>query len=238
MTGDEWYHKNVVEDEDFVSSVGTLSQKMLYQKFNITIKLRTIPIAMYAVIFDTIKSFLHTKEGSKSSYAINIADVLEIGFTSGLDEADSDAEKIGNYTLFIKNIESPEMWQKETGDLNSSVLCTQWMASLRVNESTQDMKEIAAKAFDNLHSDISIFLPSPDMVIPIFCTIHRQIIEQVKLMYVNSSQDLKDDFRLNFAGLFDISVVELEEGIQVLFKPRVSDKGGFKNDDEISSKNE
>ena len=44
MTGDEWYHKNVVEDEDFVSSVGTLSQKMLYQKFNITIKLRTIPI--------------------------------------------------------------------------------------------------------------------------------------------------------------------------------------------------
>ena len=237
MTGDEWYHKNVVEDEDFVSSVGTLSQKMLYQKFNITIKLRTIPIAMYAVIFDTIKSFLHTKEGSKSSYAINIADVLEIGFTSGFDEADSDAEKIGNYTLF-KNIESPEMWQKETGDLNSSVLCTQWMASLRVNESTQDMKEIAAKAFDNLHSDISIFLPSPDMVIPIFCTIHRQIIEQVKLMYVNSSQDLKDDFRLNFAGLFDISVVELEEGIQVLFKPRVSDKGGFKNDDEISSKNE
>ena len=121
MTGDEWYHKNVVEDEDFVSSVGTLSQKMLYQKFNITIKLRTIPIAMYAVIFDTIKSFLHTKEGSKSSYAINIADVLEIGFTSGFDEADSDAEKIGNYTLFIKNIESPEMWQKETGDLNSSV---------------------------------------------------------------------------------------------------------------------
>ena len=135
MTSQEWFHLNVHEDVEFVKNIGEQSRIALRSKFNITLKNPEVPIAIYAVILESIKKFLHEKQKTHSSYSINIADTLEIGYTSGFEDEDTDAEKIGNFMIYYKNIDNNSCWEKNIDERNCSVLCTEWVAA-NINAST------------------------------------------------------------------------------------------------------
>ena len=139
--------------------------------------------------------------------------------------------------IYYKNIDNNSCWEKNIDERNCSVLCTEWVAA-NINASTEDLKEISRLSYDSLKSEINVWPPTQDAIIPMFCTIHGQIIAAIKLAYSQATTEQKDDFSFNFAGLYEISVIELEDGIQIQLKPMVSDKGTFKNDNGISSKYE
>lgn len=237
INSEEWWMENIESsdaalnsvDVTFTKNVGEASIKRLQSRFNIHFKTAKIAVAVYSTIFEEIHNLLKERQKSKSSYSINIANMLEIGFTSGFEDEDTDAEKIGNYMIYMKNLDSSSIsWDRDPNEKNCAVLCTSWVAS-NINSCTEDIKIIVSRAFEALHK-ISIWAPSPDTIIPMFCTIHSTVIEMIKMEYANAKQEDKDDFIRCFAGLYDITVMETEEGLLIQLKPGVFDKGRYKND--------
>lgn len=232
---EEWFYHNVVEDKDDINAIAELAIKQVDRLFNIKFKTNAAPIAVYAVIMDCIKAHLHAKEKDNSSYSINIADRLEIGFTSGFDTEDDDAEKGGNFCLYLKHLPNDAVTASDPDERNSIALAVQWQAA-NVHKSIDDLKVIAGDGLNKLRQELDIFLGNPELVIPIFAAIHSQVIAYIQFKKNAAGIDV-DDVSFNMAGLYEIGIIEEADGeYNIQFKPLVSDKGTFKSDERASSK--
>ena len=231
---DLWYEENIIEDADLMQGIGEYALQHIYNCFRIKFKDYKRPIALYAIVFDTIREVLKDMEKTKESVSINIANRMEIGFTSSFDDG-NDVEKEGNFMIFIKQVPNMATSEnKDDGETQSVVLCTEWNAS-NISEDVKYLKTIAVTAKQKLDTELDLAFDSIEVIFPLFCAIHESIIN-----YLKGVKSMENSFELfvNVANIYDISIMTMEDGDTISIKPKVYDKLTFKDDHGASSKNE
>lgn len=225
----EWYLENVIEDKDDIDTIAMLSKKALFDKLSIDINNPEMSIGIYAAVFSTIIKVLKEQQKNNTEFSINIAKRLEVGFTSIDDE---NAEKNGNFMVYIRHTETPQSTTVVDEDEdNTIVLATQWNAA-NITEQANILKEIATKAIDEIYNKINLRLGSIELVIPMFCIIHEQIIGYMKIKRVELD---KAEHEINMVGLFDVKVEETDEGDEkICFTPSVDLKLALKDDEKAT----
>lgn len=228
---DKWYDENIIEDEELMQGIGEYALQHIYNCFRIKFKDYKRPIALYAVVFDVIREVLKDMEKTKESFSINIANRMEIGFTSSFDDG-NDVEKEGNFMIFITQV--PNMATSENKDdseTQSVVLCTEWNAS-NISEDVKSLKEIAVLAKQRLDTALNMTFDSIEVIFPLFCATHESIVN-----YLKGVKSMENSFELfvNVANIYDISIMSMEDGEQITIKPKVYDKITFKDDHGASS---
>lgn len=232
---EEYFERIVIEDRDFIETIGEMARPEIYRNFKIKMKNNAVPISMYAVIFECIMKHLKSLQKTKESHVIIIANRLEIGFTTSFDvEENEDLEKMGNFMPYIKHIENNKLTEVDETEDKSVVRCTQWNES-NITTSVTDVKEITKMAVDKVGTELSIQGANPEIIMPIFCTIHDKVVEFMKLKRAELD---KFELCLNMAGCYDIYARLMEDGVEISFKPCVYSKGFIKEDGDATAKYE
>lgn len=228
-----WFKDNVSENEAELIQIGELANKMLYDKINLGINDPRTTIAIYAKIFDEVCNVVVSKQDEWDEFWLTIADRLQIGYTTTTSE---DDEKQGNFMVFIKHIESKQKDDPlDEEEEDTIALCTQWNAE-NIRTQADIIKEIASRAKKKLEEIINIKIASCEFVIPMFCIIHSQIVNYIRLKRIEED---KSEYEINVAGLYTIGIQETEDAEEdIYFVPSISLKLKFKNDAQASSKNE
>jgi len=236
MTKAEEYFDNVVvEDRDYIETIAEMARPDIYRNFKIKMGSNAVPISIYAVVFDCIMKHLKSLQKTKESHSIIIANRLEIGFTTSFDvEENQDLEKLGNFMPFIKHIENDKLTEVDETEDKSVIRCTQWNES-NITTSIDDVKQITKLAVDKVSSELSIQGANPEIIMPIFCSIHDKVVEFMKL---KRAEEDKWELRMNMAGCYDIYARLMEDGIEISFKPCVYSKGLIKEDGDATTKYE
>lgn len=228
-----WFEENVAENRDELIEIGELANRILHDNLSLGLNDPMTTIAIYASIFETICDSVAEREDEWSDFCLNVADRIKIGYTTTDNEND---EKSGNFMVFIQHVESTtsdEPLDEEEDD--TIVIACQWNAA-NIKIQSDIIKEIAAKAKKNLENLINIKIESSDFVIPMFCMIHRQIINYIRLKRVDNNQN---EYEINMAGLYNIGVQETADGEEdIYFVPSISLKLKFKNDAVATGGNE
>ena len=223
----QYFKEICIEDEDQLIPMGILAQKDVYDNFCVNLRFPETVFAVYACIFDAIREVLKDYSEKQSSYSINIANRLEVGFTTTYDTDDSKhMEKAGNFMFYLRHIENNSLTEVNHEERRSVVLCTQWNAS-NVKSSIDAIKKICARSLKIIEDRLSLSIGSPEVIIPVFCTIHQDI---VKYAMIAREQSGEFEYRANIVGCYDIYVRQLDDGINVGFKPAIYDKGSMKHD--------
>ena len=228
---EEFFDEIVVEDKDEMESIGEMANKVLYDTLLIHLGNPAVPIAIYRKTFEAIWWFLQNQENTNSSLRINIANRLEIGFTTTFDTVENeDLEKSGNFMIYMKHLENNSLTELDTAEHKALVRCTQW-AEANVTTSIDAIKKIATKSLELIRNDLDLPVANPELIIPMFCIIHENIVDYARL---KRAQEDKFELVLNVAGCYDLYVRMLEDGEDISFKPRVFQKGALKQDSKAS----
>lgn len=228
-----WVSENVIEDRDDMFQIAELSKKALYDKISMDSGTPEITLAMYGSIFNTIIKVLKNKRSDHDTYAINLANRVEIGYTTTDDD---DAEKSGNFMIYMKHLDGVKNDAPLDEDEDMTiVLATQWNA-VNITEQTEVIKEIATESIKPLQVDAGIHLNHSEIIIPTFCIIHDQIVAYSKIKRL----ELDDvEFELNVASLYNIRVFETDEGEEKIVYPQnVAGKLELKSDERATARHE
>lgn len=232
---DAWYEENVIEDHEIIESIGQYAVQHVYNCFRIRFKDYKRPIAVYGIVFDAIREILKGMETTHESFSVNIANRMEIGFTSSFDEDSSDLEKVGNFMIFIKQMSNMATTDnKDETETKSVVLCTEWNAA-NVSDNVKTLEKISVLAKKKLDEELDMVFDSIEVPLPLFCVIHESIINYLKGLKATES---KFEILVNMANVYDISIMSMEDGDEISIKPKVYDKITFKDDRGASSHNE
>ena len=234
MTKSEaWFEKNINEDEEALRAIGELSNRAIHDKFALTLNVPELPIAMYAVIFRSIKEVLKSKEEEFSDYSIEIANRVKIGYSNYDNE---DAEKNGNFMISIKHIPGSKVdnTRDDDEDSNKTIeLAAQWNA-INITTDIEVIQEIADKAKKNIDDELNVAIGSSELIIPLFITIHESMISYLSLKRVELQEC---EYEINMAGEFFAGVRENDEGEEeVYFIPPVDLRLSMKDDLASNSK--
>ena len=232
---EEYFEKVAVDDVKHLISIGELACKDIYHYFRIKMNKPQIPIACYSLFFECILKHLKSLQKTKETHAIIIANRLEIGFTTSFEtEENSDLEKFGNFSIYMKHIDNNRLTEVDESEPKSVVRCTQWNESNNTTSIT-DIKAITKLASEKMESELSIQGANPEIVLPIFCTVHDDIIAYAKLKRAE-----ENDFELmiDVAGCYRLYVRQMEDGVEISYKPCVYSKGTIKEDGDATTKHE
>ena len=229
----EMYIKeNLIDDVDLNLLIGDVAGKLAFDKFNIKFTSPELVLGFYGVAFNTIMEVLLSKRSDNSEYKINIADVIEIGYTNFGD--DDESEKIGGFCPYIYNLDNKKKDYSEVDITATSVdRCVQWN-SKNIREQIELIKEISTLAVKNLHDEIAVPVGNNEVIFPLFILIHEQMISTLTLTMIDQNEQEMD---FNFISCYDVKVRKEEDGKYTFgYKPNVTMKGSVKSD-AINSKN-
>lgn len=238
-----WFLENVVEDKEDIITIAKLANRVIYEKLSIELFNEETTIAMYAKIFEAICEEIISKQETHPEYSLNIADRFRIGYTT---TSTDDDEKEGNFMVFIQHIDgkATDIVSNDDGDeddeqATSLELCAQWITTNIYQAGNEDMdilKEIAPKAKKKLSEIINLKIESHEFVLPVFCIIHSQILNYIRLKRVEDNSVSKE---INIAGLYTIGIEETDDAEErIYYIPSVSLKRMFKNDEVATGRNE
>lgn len=228
-----WVNENVIEDKEDMIQIGQLGRKALYDKISLETGSPETTLAIYGSIFNTIIDVLKSKRREYDTYSINIANRIEIGYTTTDDE---DAEKSGNFMIYMKHLDGirNDTSLDEDEDM-TVVLATQWNA-VNITEQMEVIKEIATESISPMKSNIGIHIQNQEIIIPTFCIIHEQIVAYAKIKRIELDEC---DFELNVASLYNIRVIETDDGDEkVVYPQNVAGKLNLKSDEQATAKHE
>lgn len=240
-----WFEENVSENQKELLEIGELANAELYKKISLGLGNPMTTIAIYAKIFECICDEIASKEAEWADFNLNIADRFRIGYTTTNNE---DDEKMGNFMIFMENIDHIYAATDDDdldADRTTVELCSDWNAA-NVKVQSDVIKQISAKSKNALSELINMKLESHEFIIPMFCIIHEQIINYIKLKKVEE----KKDYELNVAGLYTIGIQDVEKEIDgsdgvtndieedIYFIPSISLKLRFKSDQIATGKDE
>lgn len=203
-----WLENNVVNNVEEMKEIGELAHRSILDKLCINMS-PELCIASYGIIFETILEVLKSKQKEYSEFAINIANVIQVSYNTNNDD---EAEKMGNFMPFIQQIANGPIPDSgiDSSIQDSIQICTAWNSS-HITEQPDVINEIATKAVSNLSSELNTKTMNQEIIIPIFCLVHEQIVSYVKLQRVDS--DLSE-YELDVAGLYSISAIETDKGTE------------------------
>ena len=235
---EQYFERCVVDDLDIITGIGELAAKDVKRYFNIKLGNYKVPIAIYSLVFECILKHLKSLQKTKESHSIIIANRLEIGFTTSFEtEENSDLEKFGNFSIYMKHIHKNKLTEVDEYEKKTLTRCVQWNES-NITTSINDIKDITKMAMDRMSSELDIQLVNPEIIMPVFCTIHDDIINYTMLKY--KSEENEDSYGLSadIAGCYRIYIMQLEDGMDISFKPGVYSKGTIKEDGDATTKHE
>ncbi len=221
---EEWFNENVKENREDIINIGELAKVALSD----TIGLGCTPeqaMSVYGAIFNTIIELLQSRRDENDKFHINMANRLEIGYTSTDDD---DAEKSGNFMIYMKHlagVKSDEMLDEDEDE--TVVLATQWN-SINITEQVDILNELGKLAVANVLDKVGIGIGHPEIISAIFCIIHEQIVA-----YATIKSSASEDFQVeyNICNLYDIRVKINEDGEQVVEYPQqIGGKLSLKSD--------
>lgn len=236
---EKFFDENVCEDQVEILTALGVSHNKLINRFKMRFndpRDETQPSleligATFIKIYRAIIDFLIQQRESKSSYALNIADRVVIGFETA-DENDDD-EKNGNFMVYINHLYKPKSNDDDIDrTLSSPELVTNWF-SQEVKECVDELLTIAATSLRYLKA-IDIALAIPQSVIACFCTVYDELVNVAKEK--RREKNVYEN-EINFMNCFTIKAKEGENGIdEITFRPSIESKLDLKSDLEGSSK--
>lgn len=240
-----WFDENVSENQKELLEIGELANKVLHETISISINNPKTTIAIYAKLFECICDVIIEKESEWSDFRLNVADRLNIGYTTTSNE---DDEKMGNFMIYIQDIDHVQSTENlEEDETDTIVLCTQWNAA-NVKAQSDVIKKVASAGKKVLSEILNVKTESNEIVIPMFCIIHDQILNYIRLKKAESKDA---EYEINVAGLYTIGIADLEsededeEGNtekdineEIYYVPSISLKLRFKSDKIATGKDE
>ena len=223
-----WFNENVVENQEDILMVSELAARVIEDKLRIGLTSKPhIPMIMYCKVIEACFEVIKEKSVKFDELKINLANRLEIGFSNIRDD---DAEKQGNFGVHINHIPlSKPKHIDEDEDDNTIELCTKWNA-VNVVSNPEIIRTISVKAKDLIETATGIKLQDAEMVMPIFCLTHDQLISYINIKLTESKDD---SFELNIGGLFDIGISfdpESDDDVVIYYLTSVSSRLEPKND--------
>lgn len=227
----EWVADNVTEDQEICYNAAKEAAKQIYDCFKIEFTTEETILGFYSMVYQAVMATLLKKRETNSSYVINIADRLEIGYR---DSEDEDMEKVGSFVPFIYNLENQTTdFGTDDPTAKSIELCTEWETQ-NVKNQVKTLHEVAVTAIKLLNN---IGIPNPDevIIIPCFTMIHEAVIAYFKHyfeIYYYKEDDVDTyELYINFANNFNVSLrKDADKQTVVEIAPNVSMKVDTKND--------
>lgn len=229
---DEWFKKTVVEDAEDCLSIGNDAMEECRKHWNIGFGNPETVLGFYSTVFGCILDKLVSKREKNSAFAINVADVVEIGFDDSTD--DGVSEKVGNFCPYIYDL-GKKMSYDDNPDRSSIERCTEW-ASKSITEQRKTLDEIASDSVKHLHEDLNLELAASSAIFPLFCTIHERVVGHMKVKLADIN---KPEAMINFCNNYDIYARTGENGESIIeYSPKPMQKLAVKSDSQATSEHE
>ena len=221
----KWFEDTVVEDREECVQIAETAMNECLKRWNVFLGDAQTTLAFYSIIYDCILEKLKEKQGEgKEQFAINIGDIVEIGYDNSED--DEESEKAGNFSPYIFDGEK-KIQVDENPDLSTVERCTEW-SSKNIEKQRKTLDQIATNALKALAEKVDVHLSSNVVVFPCFCTIHEQLVEYMRLKHAELNEN---EVSINFAGNFDIYARVVEGGdVAIEYSPKPSQKLSIKSD--------
>lgn len=209
---ENWVDNNIVNDKEDLMIIGGMASRELHNKFKLDLS-PAATIAIYGITFETILDYLKKQQENRhSSFQINICNVISVSYTN---LADNDAEKRGNFMPFIQQISDGPIPDTGISSPNTIELCTAWNTS-HISEHPEVLTEISAMTVRNLSDRLAMRTADRELIMPIFCTFHENLISYIKLKRV----DLKvTSYMIDVAGIYKIKVSEADDATEIIEYP-------------------
>jgi hypothetical protein len=187
--------------------------------------------AVFSKIYDAFIITLKRLESEYSSFEINVANRLVIGYDTTNDEND---EKAGNFMIFIRHLNSNMKDEKiEDPSAKSYERAVQWNAE-NIIQQPEIIRKIAIEGVEQL-KQIDIQIGTEELIIPIFISVYEAIINYIKVR----RRELDDfEYEINFMSCFYIGCRESKDDLadDVYIRPSISSKLALKDDSKATAK--
>lgn len=226
---EQWFDEFIVNDAEDIKLIGELSSRAIHDKFRLTLRPEPI-VAIYCFTLEAILKYLKKmQEKGHKTYQINICNVISISYNNLEDD---DAEKTDNFMPFIQQIADGPI--PDTGITSSDTieLCAAWNSS-HISEQPDAITEIATHTLRDLKDSLNMKAADKQLIMPIFCTVHENIINYMKLKRVDLAAT---SYTLDIAGIYKIRVSEVDDGTELIeYLPAIYTKKTTKDDDMAST---
>ena len=229
---EQWFDTNCVDNADELIEIGDIARELIHQNISLDIQNSKTVIAMYSIILSEFFKTIADKEDEYDEYCLSIADRVKIGYTNTDND---DEEKVGNFSPFMQHCDEPcSDAPIDDGEVRTIELCVQWNAA-NVKDQSDVLKDCAARAKKALADLLNIKTDSHEFILPMFCIIHRAIVNYVK-------DPLKDENcnenQITVAGLYDIGAQKVDGEIHIWYQTGVPIRRWIKNDSIATGKHE
>lgn len=229
-----WFDNTVIEDVEDCQTIGAISQAELLRLLNIGFggdegdeDGDKAVLGFYSMVFEAILEKLAEKRADKSEFAINFADIVEIGYDNSED--DGEQEKVGNFCPYMADLGGTVEMKDGYESKGSVERCTEWMSENFKDKKAKTVDEIATAAMKKLKDRIELHIAEAPIIIPAFCIIHGEIVKYMKIKRMNENLS---DCMINFAGNFEVYCRLTGDGddVAIEYSPNPSDKLSIKSD--------
>ena len=222
-----------VEDTDEVLTICQAAKKKIYNRIKMRFDDPKLLGTVFSIIYETIIEELKTLEESYSSFEINIAGKLLIGYSTN---ENTDDEKVGNFMIYMKNIGSNSA-ETDTVDpnLKSIELASRWNTENIVDQ-PELLRKISIKAIENLSKVADVKLSATELIMPIFVYTYESICQ---ILIIKRKELDEFEHEINFMSCFYIGARETESDVDDIYiRPNIEAKLLLKDDAKASSKYE
>ena len=199
----EWFEDHTPEDRRDMKIVCDLTSRSADEQFCMSLKSGNTEV--YALVFYatfmTILNFLKEKEKHYNQFNMEICNSINIGYTNDVDE---DAEKQGNFDLFIEHISINRNIMDDTNVMDAERTChnlVRWK-ELNCKKNIEFIKEIQEKAYEMLQRDFKIHLRTSEAVIPLFCIFMDNVCQLLKMKWKEAIGTDISEIKINVMNLF------------------------------------
>ncbi len=209
---ESWVEEFVVNDIDDMMNVGGMAVRELHEKFRIKLSTEAA-IAIYCLTFETILEYLKKQQEKKMQmFQINICNMISVSYNNLEDD---ESEKLGNFAPFIQQISDGPIPDTGIDEGKSIALCAAWNSS-HISEQPDVLSEISTMVLRNLSDKLAIHIAAKEVVMPIFCTFHENLISYIKLKRVDVGAT---SYTIDVAGIFKVMVSEADDATEIIEYP-------------------
>ena len=221
---EDWVDNNVANDIEDILTIGGMTKRDLVSKFKLNLS-PELAVAIYGITFETIIDYLKKKqEGGYHAFQVNICNLISISYNN-LEEDDS--EKLGNFMPFIQQIADGPIPDTGLTSNETIKLCAAWNTS-HITEDPDVLTEISNMTVRNLNDRLSLKCGNRELIMPIFCTFHENLIAYMKLKRVDLGAT---SYMLDVAGIYKVRVSEADDGTEIVeYPPMIYTKKSTKDD--------
>lgn len=248
MNYEEFFAEHNVENQDDVELILSAASQDIYQHFGIkfgrknpadgSIEWSTAMAGTAFIVFiDEIFKKLKSLQAEYSSYSINIADRLIIGFSN--DDGEDmqmdgvDNEVVGNFCPYIQHINKKHKSPSFELSSDPQSRCTQWINS-NILDDTKVIEAISSASKDTL-KNIGIKLMHHEFIPPTFIMIYEELINVIQ---TKRRDEDKFQYEINFLNCFFIRCRETDDGDEIDIRPNIRYKLDMKDNEKASAKYE